>query len=85
MNSKARYMHAERGTKMNKVNWARKLTSRKWWIAVAAFVVACLQLFDVDANTIEKIGALILLAADVVGYSIAEGLADAGSNITFTE
>ena len=63
---------------MSEINWKRKLTSRKWWIAVAAFVVACLQLFNVDANTVDRIGALILLAADVVGYSIAEGLADAG-------
>lgn len=70
---------------MYQVNWKRKLTSRKWWMAVATFVVACLALFNVDANTIEKIGALILLGADVVGYSIAEGLADAGTNVTFTE
>ena len=61
-----------------KIDWAKKLTSRKWWISVAAFAVACLTLFSVDANTVEKIGALILLAADVVGYTIAEGLADAG-------
>ena len=68
---------------MYHVNWKRKLTSRKWWIAVAAFVVACLKLFEVDAGVVEQIGALILMAADVVGYTIAEGLADAGSNVTF--
>lgn len=67
---------------MEPINWKRKLTSRKWWMAVATFIVACLSLFNVDANTIEKIGALILLGADVVGYCIAEGLTDAGTNIT---
>lgn len=59
------------------INWTKKLTSRKWWMSVAAFVVACLMLFNVDAGTVEKIGALILLAADVVGYTVAEGLSDA--------
>lgn len=61
------------------IDWKRKLTSRKWWIAVAAFVVASLVLFGVGENTVEKIGALILLAADVVGYTLAEGLADSGN------
>lgn len=61
------------------IDWKRKLTSRKWWIAVAAFVVACLTLFGAGAETAEKLGALVLLAADVVGYTLAEGLADAGN------
>ena len=62
----------------DKINWKRKLTSRKWWLAVAAFVAACMVLFKVDATTAEHVTALILLAADVVGYTIAEGLVDAG-------
>lgn len=61
-----------------KIDWTRKLTSRKWWIAVAAFVIAAMTLFHVDSGTAERVGALILLAADVVGYTLAEGLADAG-------
>lgn len=63
---------------MNKIDWVRKLTSRKWWIAVAAFIVAAMLLFGADSTVAEKVGALILLAADVVGYTLAEGLADAG-------
>lgn len=61
-----------------KIDWVRKLTSRKWWIAVAAFIVAAMLLFGADSTVAEKVGALILLAADVVGYTLAEGLADAG-------
>lgn len=60
-----------------KIDWVSKLTSRKWWVAVAAFVVASVTLFGADAGTAEKIGALILLAADVIGYTLAEGLIDA--------
>ncbi len=55
----------------------RKLTSRKWWLAVAAFVVALITFFGADSGTAERVAALILLAADVVGYTLAEGLTDA--------
>lgn len=58
------------------INWKQKLTSRKWWVAVAAFVVAALMLFNVDSGTAEKVGALILLAADVVAYTLAESMVD---------
>lgn len=61
------------------IDWKRKLTSRKWWLAVAAFIVAALMLFHVDSGTAEKVGALILLAADVCGYTLGEGLADSAN------
>jgi len=64
-----------------KIDWTRKLTSRKWWMAVAAFVVAALVLFHVDSGTAERVGALILLAADVCGYTLAEGLADSAGKV----
>lgn len=63
------------------INWKQKLTSRKWWLSVAAFVVALQVLFGVEAETSERIAALILLAADVIGYTLAEGLTDS-ANIT---
>lgn len=64
------------------INWTKKLTSRKWWIAVATFVVAAMVLFGADSGTAERVGALILLAADVCGYTLAEGLADSSNNPT---
>lgn len=66
---------------MNKEQIIKKLTSRKWWLAVAAFVVAVVTMIK-DSGTAEQIGALILLAADVVGYSLGEGLADSANNST---
>lgn len=59
-----------------KIDWVSKLTSRKWWVAVAAFAVAAITLFGADSGTAERIGALILLAADVIGYTLAESLVD---------
>lgn len=62
---------------MSKENIIRKLTSRKLWVAVAGFVSGLIIAFDGDAETAETISALILQGASVLGYLIAEGLADA--------
>lgn len=61
---------------MNKENIIRKLTSRKLWVAIAGFVSGLIVAFDGDAETAETISGLILQGASVLGYLIAEGLAD---------
>lgn len=62
-----------------KIDWVRKLTSRKWWLAVATFVVGAMVLFGAEQGTAEQVAAIIMMAADVVGYTLAEGLADQGN------
>lgn len=64
---------------MTKQDFIRKLTSRKLWVAVAGFVSGLIVAFDGDAQTAETISGLILQGASVLGYLIAEGLADAGN------
>jgi len=64
---------------MTKADLIRKLTSRKLWVAVAGFVSGLIVAFDGDAETAETISGLILQGASVLGYLIAEGLADAGN------
>jgi len=64
---------------MTKADLIRKLTSRKLWVAVAGFVSGLIIAFDGDAETAETISGLILQGASVLGYLIAEGLADAGN------
>ncbi len=61
---------------MKKEDIIRKLTSRKLWVAVAGFVSGLIVAFDGDAETAETISGLILQAAAVLGYLLAEGLAD---------
>jgi hypothetical protein len=65
---------------MTKENIIRKLTSRKLWVAVAGFVAGLIVALDGDAETAETISALILQGASVLGYLLAEGLADAAHN-----
>lgn len=65
---------------MTKTDIIRKLTSRKFWVAVAAFVSGLIVAFDGDAETAETISGLILQGAAVLGYLLAEGLTDAAIN-----
>lgn len=62
---------------MDKIDIVRKLTSRKFWLAVVALVTGLLAAFNVDAGTVEKVSGIIMSGASVVAYIIAEGLVDA--------
>lgn len=64
---------------MKQIDWKRKLTSRKFWLAVVAFVTGLMVTFKVDAETVEAVGGLIMSGAAVVAYIIGEGLADAAN------
>lgn len=64
-----------------KIDWKRKLTSRKFWMAIATFVTMFIIYFTGDAENAEKVSALIMAGASVVAYIIGEGLADAGNKI----
>ena len=61
------------------IDWKRKLTSRKFWAAVADFVGMLLVALHVADTTATQVTALILAGAGVVAYIIGEGLADSAS------
>ncbi|MBO6093151.1 MAG: hypothetical protein J6P40_05925 [Oscillospiraceae bacterium] len=65
---------------MGKIDIIRKLTSRKFWVAVVGVVSGLLLAFKVDAETIENIGGIIMAAASAVAYIIGEGLVDANNS-----
>jgi len=60
-----------------KVNWKQKLTSRKFWAAVAGFVTTILIVFNIDALTIEQVTAIISACAVLIAYILGEGFVDA--------
>ena len=62
---------------MEKIDLIRKLTSRKFWIAITGLVSGLLLAFKVDADTIENVSGIIMAAASAVAYIIGEGLVDA--------
>jgi hypothetical protein len=61
----------------NKINWAKKLTSRKFWAAVAGFVGPLMLAFGASESVAAEVTALIMAGASVVAYIIGEGLVDA--------
>lgn len=68
----------------NKVNWKRKLTSRKLWLAVAGLVSGIILAFGYDESTAATVSGVILQAAAVLGYLLAEGLTDAAGAAVYT-
>lgn len=61
------------------IDWKKKLTSRKFWMAIVGFVTPLLLAFGVAEADVTQIVAIIMAGADVVAYIIAEGLVDAGT------
>ena len=64
---------------MKKIDWTRKLTSRKLWTAVASFVSMMIVATGGTENTATQVTAIIMAGASVVAYIIGEGLTDAAS------
>lgn len=66
-------------TEMKNINWVRKLTSRKFWTAVASFVSMMIVACGGTDNQATQITALIMAGATVVAYIIGEGLTDSAN------
>lgn len=61
------------------IDWKRKLTSRKLWVSVAGFVTLLVVAFGATESAAAQVAAIIMAGADVLGYVLAEGLADSAS------
>lgn len=66
----------------SKIDWVRKLTSRKFWTAVASFVSMMIVALGGTDNQATQITALIIAGATVLAYIIGEGLVDASNKET---
>lgn len=62
-----------------KIDWVKKLTSRKFWLSVASFVSMMIVYCGGSENKATQTAALIMAGATVIGYVIGEGLADASN------
>ena len=61
------------------MDWKRKLTSRKFWVAVAEFVSMLVVAFGKTEEVAVQITALIMAGAGVIAYIVGEGLTDAAA------
>jgi hypothetical protein len=61
-----------------KIDWKRKLSSRKFWAAVAAWLTSILTAFNVTENVIAQVSIIIAGIGSLAVYMLAEAKADAG-------
>ena len=64
---------------MKKIDWARKLTSRKFWAAVVGFVTPLMIAGGAQEKAITQVTAIIMGGATLIAYIIGEGLTDAAN------
>lgn len=64
---------------MKKIDWKKKLTSRKLWVSVCSFVTLTILAAGGTENQATQITAVIMAGATVLGYVIGEGLVDAAN------
>ena len=61
------------------MNLKDKLTSRKFWAAVAGFVAGLAVVFGLDEDIIAQVAGLVGSIASVVAVIVTEGKVDAAS------
>lgn len=62
-----------------KIDWKRKLTSRKFWAAIVGFATPIMTLANIPDNTAVQIASIIMSGGTLIAYIIGEGLADAAN------
>ena len=62
-----------------KIDWKRKLTSRKFWLAAVGFISPLLMAFGLSESTVSEIVGIIMSGATCIAYIIGEGMVDSKS------
>lgn len=60
------------------MDWKTKLSSRKFWVAVAGLTAGVIALFSPQTDTSQVTGVILALGS-VVAYIVGEGLVDAAA------
>lgn len=62
-----------------KIDWKKKLSSRKFWLSIANFVTLIVIAMGYTDTQAAQVSAIIMAGASVVAYIIAEGLTDSAN------
>ena len=62
---------------MKKIDWKRKLSSRKFWCAAVSFTAALLVAFNVNSLTVEQITLIVSGIGALIVYILGESYVDA--------
>lgn len=58
------------------MDWKRKFSSRKFWMAIALFISGLIMAFGGSKETADTVMGVIMQGAAVIAYIVAEGLVD---------
>lgn len=61
------------------IDWKRKLSSRKLWLAIAGFVSGILIFLGKSEAEATQVSALIMSMASVIAYIVSEGWIDSAN------
>lgn len=64
---------------MDRINWKRKLTSRKFWAAVIGFVIPIVIAFGGTQECAAQVASIIMAGGTLIAYIIGEGMVDAAN------
>ena len=62
------------------IDWKRKLSSRKFWAALAGFVGAVAVFCGAGESTITEVTAVISAAGVLIAYILGESMIDSSSS-----
>lgn len=68
-----------------RIDWKRKLTSRKFWVAVCGFITLIMIACGKTEAEAKQVAAIVMAGAVVIGYILGEGLTDVASISDSTE
>lgn len=60
-----------------KIDWKRKLSSRKFWAMLGGFIAAVLAFLGASETVSTQVTAIISAAGVIIAYILAEGFNDA--------
>ena len=68
------------------IDWKRKLSSRKFWMAVVGWLTGVLILFKMPESEAAQIGAIVMQTGAILSYIFSEGWIDsANAGYEYTE
>lgn len=58
------------------MNWKKKLSSRKFWMALSGFITTLMVAFKIDNLTVEQVVAIVGAMGTLVAYILGESYVD---------
>lgn len=63
------------------MNWKKKLSSRKLWVAIVGVVVGLAAAFGIEGNEYAEVAGIVTSAVSVVAYIFGEAKVDAAASV----